>query len=645
MSPSSRSPMGRLSSSTASMPALRASARPRQARAAAALLDLIVVLLSVVVAYVVRFEGAIPHDFYLQMIILAPALAAVRVLTNYGVGIYRLVWRYVGLHEALRMAQAAAAVSGVLLFCRLVVSTEVPALVFPLSIIVMEGMFSFFGMAGARFVPRILRERARPYEGIATLLIGAGEGGVAIVKESIRHPELDLRPIGFLDDDPGKVGMEIANLRVLGTVRDIERVAKAHGVERVIITSSAFGTKTIGRVIDTCNPLGVDVRIVQGTYENLGVASDPAEAARSVREVRIEDLLSRDPVPPSLSLADLTKHYGGKRVMVTGAGGSIGSELCRQLMFMQPAVLVLAERDETNLFEIERELAGGRLGPKVVPLLLDVMDGKSVERAFKELRPEVVFHAAAYKHVPMMERFPWEAIRNNVFSTKQLVEQSEENGVESFVMISTDKAINPTSVMGATKRFAEQIVQDMATRSRTRFSCVRFGNVLGSRGSVVGIFKEQIANGGPVTVTHPDATRYFMTIPEAANLVIQAGTLGHRGEVFLLDMGKPVKIIDLARQMIRLSGFSDAEVPITVVGTRPGEKLFEELSTQSEDLTPTELRKVFRCKPIPIEKSRLDGLLDRLQFIVRGRDAQAVRDLLSELEIGYKPTPRSGEQA
>jgi FlaA1/EpsC-like NDP-sugar epimerase len=331
------------------------------------------------------------------------------------------------------------------------------------------------------------------------------------------------------------------------------------------------------------------------------------------------------------------QRYGGKRVMVTGAGGSIGSELCRQLAFMRPAQLILAERDETNLFEIERELMAAKVSTDVVPLLLDVMDGKQVEKAFRDFQPQVVFHAAAYKHVPMMERFPWEAVRNNVFATKQLAELAEEHGVESFVMISTDKAINPTSVMGATKRFAEQIVQVFAAGSKTRFSCVRFGNVLGSRGSVVGIFQDQIANGGPVTVTHPDATRYFMTIPEAANLVIQAGTLGARGEVFLLDMGEPVRIIDLARQMIRLSGFTEKEIPIKVIGTRPGEKLFEELSATAENLAATELRKIFRCKPVPLDTKRLEALVERLQFVVRGRDGEGVRAVLAELDIGYRP--------
>ncbi len=633
----------RLTRTTGALPTIAGGlpiiARARQTRLVAVSLDVAIVLISGMVAYLARFEGSIPHPFFRQMGVLIPALAALRVLANGLFGVYRMVWRYVGLSEALRFAQACAVISLLLLVGRLSLYRADPHLVFPYSIIIMEGALSFLGMAGIRFIPRIRRERTRTDVGSATLLIGAGEGGLAVVKEAMRHPELDVRPVGFLDDSADKVGMAVAGLRVLGPLRDVTRVVRQTGAERVIITSSAIPAKVVSSIMDACNPLGVSVSIVRGTYETMG-AGGPDAGPALVREIRIEDLLARDPVPPSLSFDDLRSHYLGKRVMVTGAGGSIGAELCRQLAVMGPAKLYLCERDETNLFEIEREL-GGTKGPAGViqPVLLDVMDSKSLERAFKDLQPQVVFHAAAYKHVPMMERFPWEAVRNNVFATKQLAELADEHGVEAFVMISTDKAINPTSVMGATKRFAEQVVQRLAAKSKTRFSCVRFGNVLGSRGSVVGIFKDQIADGGPVTVTHPEATRYFMTIPEASNLVLQASTLGANGEVFLLDMGEPVKIIDLARQLIRLSGFTEAEIPIKIVGTRPGEKLFEELSTSAENLAPTDLRKIFRCHPAPLDDARIDQLLERLAFIVKARDPDGVRQVLRDLDIGYEVTP------
>lgn len=636
----------RLTRMTGGAPVVSGESRMRQSRLATAMLDFTIVMMAGMAAYIARFEGAIPSSYYRQLMVFVPTLAIARIATNWAFGVYRMVWRYVGLAEALRFAQAVAVVSTAVVLVRLLFGRVEPRIIVPLSIIVMEGTLSFLAMAGARFIPRIRREGARLDVGTPTLLIGAGQGGLSIVKEASRHPELGIRPCGFLDDDPHKLGMEIANLRVLGTTRDLTRVVGQTGAERVVITSDAFSPKAIGRIMDACNALEIDVRIVRGVYENLGEPHTPGDPESLVREVRIDDLLSRDPVPPSLSIEDLRSHYGGKRVLVTGAGGSIGAELCRQLAHMGVARLFLGERDETNLFEIERELAELRAPAGVVsPVLIDVMDAKALERVFKELQPQVVFHAAAYKHVPMMERFPWEAVRNNVFATKQLAELSVEHGVETFVMISTDKAINPTSVMGATKRFAEQIVQELASRSETRFSCVRFGNVLGSRGSVVGIFRDQIARGGPVTVTHPEATRYFMTIPEAANLVIQAGTLGANGDVFLLDMGEPVKIVDLARQMIRLSGFTEAQIPVKIVGTRPGEKLFEELSTTAENLSATELRKIFRCRPTAIDGARLNQLVERLSFIVRAKDGDGVRDVLRELDIGYAVQPIRREPA
>ncbi len=602
------------------------------------MLDFAIVLASGMAAYLARFEGAIPSTFFRQMLVLVPVLAVLRIATNGLFGVYRMVWRYVGLIEALRFAQSVALVSLLLLLGRVFLVHLDPHLIFPYSIILTEGALSFLGLAGARFIPRIRAERSRSEGGASTILIGAGQGGLAIIKEANRHPELGIRPSGFLDDDPQKAGMTIGNLRVLGAVRDAERVLRQTGAERVIITSAAFSPKAISRVMDVCGPLGVEVSIIKGTYEHLDAGATGTTASALVREVRIEDLLSRDPVPPSLSLDDLRQYYAGKRILVTGAGGSIGSELCRQLALMNPARLLLLERDETNLFEIDRELAGRGLAGVAVPLLIDVMDSRAAERVFKETQPQVVFHAAAYKHVPMMERFPWEAVKNNVFGTKQLVELADEHRVESFVMISTDKAINPTSIMGATKRLAEQLVQEIAARSRTRFSCVRFGNVLGSRGSVVGIFRDQIANGGPVTVTHPEATRYFMTIPEAANLVLQSGTIGAAGEVFLLDMGEPVNIMNLARQMIRLSGFTEQQVPIRVVGTRPGEKLFEELSTSAEDLAPTDLRKIYRCRPIA-PPARLGQIIEQLNFMVKARDADGIREVMRALDIGYEITP------
>lgn len=616
-----------------------------QSKAAPVMLDFVICAFSVMAAYLIRFDGAIPEVYFHQMLVIVPVLALSRVAVNWSFGVYRVVWRYVGLQETLRFVQTVAVVSFVLILFRAFLYKGSPYLLFPLGIIVIEGALTFLGMTGARFVPRIVaeRRRGRSAAGAPTLLMGAGRGGLAIVKEALRHPDLGIQPVGFLDDDRTKTGMELHNLRVLGTRHDAERIILDTGATQLIITSAEIGPKVILELMDACRPHGVNLRIVSGLYELL----DKKLSAANLREVRIEDLLSRDPVPPSLSMHDLTEAFGGRRILVTGAGGSIGSELCRQLILMNPKMLLMAERDETNLFEIDRQLNSGRLDNVCVPVLVDITNQRELERIFKEYAPDVVFHAAAYKHVPVMERFPADAVTNNVFGTQRLVELSNQYDVEQFVMISTDKAVRPTSVMGATKRFAEMIVQTSAKDSDTAFSCVRFGNVLGSRGSVVGIFREQIQRGGPVTVTHPEATRYFMTIPEAANLVIQAATLGSQGEVFLLDMGEPIKIMDLARQLIHLSGASEETIPIKIIGSRPGEKLFEELRTDAEHIEKTPLRKVFRCSLADFETSTLETTLERLQFLVRSKDHAGIRDCLCDLDIGYTPRPaaRDSERA
>lgn len=632
----------------------------RQIQAAAVILDIFIIGFSTMAAYVIRFGfvGMVQEKYLYQLMLLVPALIVARVGINTLLGVYRVVWRYVGLPETLRFVRAVAMgsiiVSAALLVVRYASATHHDYLQIPIGIIVLEGLFTFTGITVSRFVPRIVAEAgsARGGDGARpTLLLGAGRGGLAIAREAAVNGALGIRPVGFLDDDPAKAGKEVHGLRVFGPVSDMIRVLRQTGATDVIITTSTIRAPAIMTVMDQARPLGVQVRIVSNLFELL----DFKVGADTLREVRIEDLLSRDPVPPSLSIDDLTGAYGGKRILVTGAGGSIGSELCRQLVRMRPAALLMVERDETNLFEIERELiqdepagdrapgrqrardAGGASAAGVcIPILGDIGESREMAEIFKEHRPQVVFHAAAYKHVPMMERFPYKAVHNNVFGTRQLAEMAAQHGVESFVMISTDKAVRPSSVMGATKRLAEMVVQSIASRSETKFSCVRFGNVLGSRGSVVSIFRRQIQQGGPVTVTHPEARRYFMTIAEAANLVIQAGTLGESGEVFLLDMGEPVRIIELARQMIRLSGASEDSVPIEIVGTRPGEKLFEELRTDAERIEKTALRKIFRCSLGDIDSARLEATIERMNFLVRVKDAEGVRTCLRELDIGYQ---------
>lgn len=618
---------------------------PLQTRTGQIAIDGVICIAALALAYLLRFEGHIPRLALEQLRTIAPIIVAVRAATHWTNGIYRVVWRYVGIREALLFARSVALVSVVLLALRLLLPMHRWLWQVPISIIFLEGMLTFLGMAGSRVLRRIIHERkgkpqARRDDLVPTVLICAGENGLLIAKEAQRHPSLGIRVVGYVDDDPGKLGMEVHGSRVLGAIDDLRRVAGQAGARQVIITSNALSAARILEINATCREMRLELRIVPGFFEVI----ERGGQAESLREVRIEDLLSRDPVSPSMTLEALVSVYGGKRIMVTGAGGSIGSELCRQLSLMRPGKLFMLERDENGLFEIHRELKP-RLGSRAVPVLADITDTKHLERIFRELQPEVVVHAAAFKHVPVMESFPAAAVRNNVFGTRSLAELADRCGCESFLLISTDKAVNPTSVMGASKRLAEMVVQLVAAGSKTRFSCVRFGNVLGSRGSVVPIFREQIRNGGPVTVTHPEATRYFMTIPEASNLVLQAATLGQHGEVFLLDMGRPVRIIDLARQMIQLSGTTEERVPIKITGIRPGEKLYEELSTDNETLDSTELRKISRVKPEPADATTLSMTLERLKFLVNADDHGSIRDLLRTLEIGYAPpeVPATGE--
>ena len=612
------------------------SLRYPQSKVACVALDLAICACSVMAAYLIRFEGAIPEPFFYQMAILVPIVAVARVIVNQIFGVYRVMWKYMSLQETLRFLRSIALVSTIMLAIRLTLPAQSSYFLIPIGIIIIEGALTFVAMTGVRFLPRIIKERLVQSRGdvaTVTLIVGAGEAGIAIAKEAKKHPALGIHPIGFLDDDHSKWRKEIGSLPVLGNLDDLERIIHRTGTRRVIITTRAIAAKRVLTVMDTCRTLGVEMRIVPRLFELLGKKGP----AQSLREVRVEDLLSRKPVPPSLSLADLVHIYQDSTIMVTGAGGSIGGELCRQLSLMKPSKLLLVERDETNLFEIHRQIAQEQCNTTHVPLLADITDRRIMERIFKEHTPQVVFHAAAFKHVPMMENFPYEAVRNNMFGTQTLAELAQDNGVESFVMISTDKAVHPTSVMGATKRVAEHIVQAIAKRGTTKFSCVRFGNVLGSRGSVVRIFRDQIEQGGPLTVTHPEATRYFMTIQEASNLVIQAATLGDKGEVFLLDMGEPVRILDLARQMIRLSGATEEEIGIRIVGSRPGEKLYEELSEMPEAIETTPLRRIFRCPSETLAPAALESILEQMIFVTRSRDSAGVKQCLEQLDIGYKP--------
>jgi FlaA1/EpsC-like NDP-sugar epimerase len=596
--------------------------------------DVAVLTVALVAAYYLRFDFAVPpdqlHGAAMQLWYVVPLQLAALYLA----GTYRFVWRYVGLADAWSFATAATIASVPILLIRLL-PHNFASLRMPLSIILLDALLAFTGVLGLRILARAAYESAERKRHLpdatnlkAVLLIGAGRAGMLAARELLRRADAGLEIRGFVDDDPTKVGSNIQGIRVIGTTADLPRLVAEYGIDHVIITIAQAKRQQITRIVQICEAIPIRARITPGLYEILG---GQVEVSR-IRNIEIEDLLGRETV--RLESADIERLLAGKTVMVTGAGGSIGSELARQVVRFNPASLLLVERAEFALFDIDRELrqTGGKV--EIRPLVADAGDEARMRGIFKRFRPEVVIHAAAHKHVPMMELQPAEAIKNNVMVTRRLASLAGEFEVEAFVLISTDKAVNPTSVMGASKRVAELVIQDLSQLSRrTRFLAVRFGNVLGSAGSVIPIFRKQIASGGPVTVTHPDMTRYFMTIPEAAQLVLGAAAIGRGGEIFVLDMGEPVKILDLATQMIKLSGFKPHEdIQIVFSGIRPGEKLFEELDRMGETISRTKHPKIFNGNLMPYPPDELSRHLQKLEDAARrGFDVEVRRVLAAML--------------
>jgi FlaA1/EpsC-like NDP-sugar epimerase len=561
--------------------------------------------------------------------------------------VHRLAWRYIGLRDMRRMALAIGCGAVVMVLSRFVAVRSVHSgglwvrALIPLGVTMSTATFAFVGIVGVRVVRRMIAEnievssRVRQQaEPMRTMLIGAGRAGVLVAKEMAGRPDMGLVPVGFLDDDPVKVGTVMHGVPVLGTTNDLARLCAKNGAKQVLITISQLSGAGVRRITQLCEEAGLPVKIIPGLFEIVGGSVNLSR----IREVAIEDLLGREPV--KLDEEAIDRVVKGRTVLVTGAGGSIGSELCRQIGRFAPSSLMLVEHSENSLFFIDRELRMLFPSLDIRIFLADVRDKARVDAILTRQRPDVIFHAAAHKHVPMMEANPTEAIKNNVLGTKALAELADAHGVGEFVMISTDKAVNPTSVMGASKRAAEIFIQALSQRSQTHFVAVRFGNVLGSAGSVVPIFKEQIARGGPVTVTDAEMKRYFMTIPEACQLVLQAGAMGKGGEIFVLDMGEPVKIIDLARDLIALSGLRVGEdIEIQVTGTRPGEKLFEELALEEEGAERTGHPKVFIGRIKPHAWDAVLEFVAELEGLVQSTDPAAVRGVFRRFIPEYQPAP------
>jgi len=564
-------------------------------------------------------------------------------------GYFRLYagwWQYVSIQDLVETFKAShistAIILGGVYVCKalraygaITVAVEVPD-----TVLIIDWAATIALVGGLRFLVRIIREGSRPVSpaGLTrVLIIGAGNAGEGVLRELYRLPVEKYHVVGFVDDNPRVRGIRIHGVPVLGDVGELAEVAGRQNAEEVIIALPQPTRDQLRRIIEVCKGQRLTFRIVPGVADLIDGRSDIGR----LREVDINDLLGRDPV--QLDPENIGHFLAGKVVLVTGAGGSIGSEICRQAVAFRPKRLVLLEQAENNLFHVDRELRAAHPGLDVVPVIADVCDRRRIEGVFMRYRPDVVFHAAAHKHVPMMELNPGEAIKNNVFGSKNVTDMALKSGADAFVLISTDKAVNPTSVMGCTKRITEMYCQSLSGAKddgRTKFIIVRFGNVLGSAGSVVPIFREQIARGGPVTVTHPEMRRYFMTIPEATQLVIQAGAMGKGGQIMLLDMGTPVKIVDLARDMITLSGFRpDVDVRIEFLGIRPGEKLFEELRTRSEDILPTHHKKIFVWQNRGCTKEEIEAALERLKAVADGASTGEVHAALKSVVPEYEPAP------
>lgn len=592
-------------------------------------LDLVVIGSATATAYWLRFEGAVPERFADTALITLVSACVVFPVAFWLLRLYHHLWRHAGTDVVLKLVTGTVAATALLLGADVLVRAPSGSRYAPVGVLIMIGVLTLLGSGAVRMLSRTLayvQSRTPDPDALRVLIVGAGDAGSLLLRDIDSRPELGMRVIGFLDDDRGKLGGVVGGVRVLGPSSALADVVTSERVDEVVVAMPGATRDARREVVDACARLGVTTRLVRlfaGEAENVGVAD--------LQEVTVEDLLGREPV--EIDSAGIAATIAGRCVAVTGAAGSIGSELCRQVLALAPARLVLLDIDESRLYELFLELRrDGAESPEM--RICDVRDPGKITRLLAEVRPEIVLHAAAYKHVPLMELEPDEAVRANVEGTRNVLRACESAGVKHFVLISTDKAVHPTSVMGATKAIAELLAFAAAARGRLRVSVVRFGNVLASRGSVVPLFERQLRDGGPITVTHPEVTRYFMTIPEAARLVLQAQAIGGGGDLFVLEMGEPVPIVDLARKMITLSG---AHAEIVFTGLRPAEKLHEVLAHDDAGLSPTGHEKVLRADAPPVPPEGLDAAVDALVAAARSGDADAVRARLLETAPGYAP--------
>ncbi|MBT2616769.1 MULTISPECIES: nucleoside-diphosphate sugar epimerase/dehydratase [unclassified Bacillus (in: firmicutes)] len=568
------------------------------------LLDSIIVLFAIFIGYFILYP-------YLNIYTTIPMLlvCSITLLLSHHLfaTIYRLyqkAWKYASVGELLTIFKVVTFSILMTAIVQLIINHDIYFRVLGIT-----WMLHIILIGGSRFSLRVYRDSfiSLSPNKKRTLIVGAGSAGTMVVRQLLKNSEADLYPVAFVDDDPNKYKLQIYGIPVIGEVNNISDFVQKHEIDTIIIAIPSLNKIEINRIFDECAKTEAKTQIMP-MLEDLMTGK---VSVNQIRDVQVEDLLGREPI--ELDIKGISKELTDRTILVTGAGGSIGSEICRQICMFKPAKILLLGHGEFSIYNIEMELTNKYQSEiEIVPIIADVQDRARIFDIVDEYKPDVIYHAAAHKHVPLMEYNPMEAVKNNILGTKNVAEAADAFSVNSFVLVSTDKAVNPPNVMGSTKRFAEMIIQNLAKESKTKFVAVRFGNVLGSRGSVIPLFKNQILAGGPVTVTHPDMTRYFMTIPEASRLVIQAGTLARGGEVFVLDMGDPVKIVDLAKNLIILSGYTEEEVGIEFSGIRPGEKLYEELLNENEVQEGQIFPKIHIGKAEPMDKNELYSLIETL---------------------------------
>jgi len=605
------------------------------------IIDLLMINFSFLLSFYFRFLFEIPKKFlenYSNNFII---ISLIYILAFYFFGIYESLWNYAGSDEFL-LIWAASVSGGIAVEAyNLVYGNLIPSSVIALSAILVS-LFVLISRVAIRTNRRLtkLLENKQNCTGTRVMIVGAGSGGSLVLDELLNSKEINMIPVCFVDDSKSKLGMSISGIKVMGTRHDIPKLVKENDIETIIIAIPTLSGTDRAEITNICKNTGCKLKIMPGIYELL----KGDVTVKEIRAVKIEDLLGRNPVV--LEDDGIKEYIKGKVVMITGGGGSIGSEISRQVLKFEPRKLVIFDNYENNAYELQNEIKASYPFVELKLLIGSIRDRKRLENVFSEYRPDVVFHAAAHKHVPLMEESPSEAIVNNVFGTLNLAETADRYNVERFVMLSTDKAVNPTNVMGASKRICEMIIQAMDVISKTEFVAVRFGNVLGSNGSVIPLFNKQISEGGPVTVTDRNITRFFMTIPEAAQLVLQAGAFAKGGEIFILDMGEPVKIYDLARDLIRLSGFTpDEDIKIEITGLRPGEKLYEEVMMDEEGIRKTAHDKIFVARPSSYNIQKLKSQFEEIKLLCEEGSNPAIVRMLKEIVPTYHQNESANNNA